>query len=101
MSNRRMTMRLFPRISFAIVAIMWLVPPLTIADAVNESTVTQKAQPQSGSAPTKPASKENAVKKPNQADVQSRGLFSKKKKKQVGGSAGHSQPAEQTDAPPH
>ena len=39
----------------------------------------------------------DASKKPDQGNVQSRGLFAKKKKKQVGGSAGHSEELNQED----
>jgi hypothetical protein len=62
---------------------------------------TNDTQAQTGATSgTGSASKGEAVKKSDQRDVQTRGLFSKKKKKKpVGGAAGHSQPAEQPDAP--
>jgi hypothetical protein len=63
---------------------------------------THETQPQTGSASeTGAISKHKHAKKPDQKDVQTRGLFAKKKKKQVGGSAGHSQPPEQTDQLTH
>jgi hypothetical protein len=73
---------------------MLSLPAASLAgDAANQSTVTQESQPQSESK----ASKEKTAKQPNQNDVQPRGLFQKKKKKQKGGSAGHSQTGEQTE----
>lgn len=49
---------------------------------------------------TKSTSKETSVKKSDQRNVQTRGLFSttKKKKKKSGG---HSRPSEETDSPTH
>ena len=46
---------------------------------------TQETQAQSAT------SSDKTAKKPDQKDVRSRGLFAKKKKKQVGGSAGHTE----------
>ena len=81
-------------------AIFWL--PVT---GMGDETGTMAKQPAaetsspSGTTPsTGSMSKDKSVKKPDQKDIQSRGLFSKKKKKQVGGSAGQS--PEQTDSLP-
>lgn len=95
-------MKKYHGMSFALVfAVLWL-PAAAIAGeegpAANPPTVTQEKPPHSGSTGSPSASKEKTAKKSNQGDVQSRGLFQKKKKKQKGGSAGHSQPAEQADA---
>ena len=77
---------------------LWLPAAGTAGNTAKQSAGKQDAQ---SSAASGARSETDASKKPDQGNVQSRGLFSKKKKKQVGGSAGHSQPAEQTDALPH
>ncbi|SRR4249920_1844062 len=84
------------------VSIFWLATGAIAGEAgtvTNQPAVSQESGPKSGSTPASSASKEKTAKKSNQGDVQSRGLFKKKKKKQKGGSAGHSQPGEQTEAP--
>ena len=85
----------FHGISLLLIFSVLGLPAASIAGDVARSPATQGTQQPSGST----ASKEKTAKKPNQDDVKSRGLFQKKKKKQKGGSAGHSQPAEQTDPP--
>jgi hypothetical protein len=86
----------FREISIALMCVMLWLPAAGMAgDAANQSTATQGTQTQRSSM----ASTEKTAKEPNQGDVQSRGLFQKKKKKKVGGSAGHSPPAEQADSP--
>jgi hypothetical protein len=59
-------------------------------DAKTDNTQAKRGAP--------PQTNSTTGAKSDRSDVQSRGLFQKKKKKQVGGSAGHSA-AEQTDAP--
>jgi len=80
--------------------VLWL-PVSGIADeAGKQAAGTPQTQLHTGStSDTGSLSKDKTVKKPDQRDVKTRGLFAKKKKKQVGGSAGHSQPPEQTDSP--
>jgi hypothetical protein len=88
--------------------IIWLVvvllgmPAAVIATEAgplgSQPTVTQEPHPQSGATQgATSASKEKTAKKSHQEDVQSRGLFKKKKKKQKSGAAGHSQPSESGD----
>jgi hypothetical protein len=89
-------MTLHPISLCLVVAILWLPSVGVAGDVPNQSIATQETPPKSG---TPSASKEKPAKKPDQNDVQSRGLFQKKKKKQKGGSAGHSQTGEQTEAP--
>lgn len=80
-----------PEISFCfILAVLWLPAVGLAGNAANQSTGAQGTQSQSGST----ASQEKAAKDPSNGDVRSRGLLQKKKKKQKGGSAGHSQPSE-------
>jgi hypothetical protein len=67
----------------------------TAGDPAHQETRTQGTQTKSDS----PAPKEKTAPEPKRGDVQSRGLFKKNKKKQVGGSAGHSQPAGPPDEP--
>jgi hypothetical protein len=82
-------------ISIVLIVVLCLSTAGIAADTGNQSTAAQGSQPQSGSA----ASTQDTAKKSEQSDVQSRGLLQKKKKKKVGGSAGHSQPTEPTDVP--
>lgn len=82
-------------------AALWL-PVAGIAGEAGTpgNPATGTNEPQSKTVPsTGAASKDQTVKKSDPKGVQSRGLFSKKKKKQAGGAAGHSQPAEKTDPP--
>ena len=83
-------------------AILWL-PAAGIAGeegpAANPPTATQEKPPHSSSTGSPSDPKEKTAKKSDRGDVKSRGLFQKKKKKQKGGSAGHSQTGEQTEAP--
>jgi hypothetical protein len=87
----------FREISLCLVFAFLCLPAAGIAgDVANQSAATQETPPKTGS-PS--ASKEKSAKKSKHGDVQSRGLFKKKKKKQKGGSADHSQPSEKTDPP--
>jgi hypothetical protein len=92
-------MNVFQRISLCLAFALLSLPAPGIAArgaaAVHEPPTNQEILPHNGAT----TSKQRTTEKPNQGDVQSRGLFQKKKKKQKGGSAGHSQPAEQADAP--
>ncbi len=83
-------------------ALLWLPSAVMAGEAgvgADQPTVIQDTQAQTGSAPERSAAKENSAKKSDKGDVQSRGLFHKKKKKQKGGAAGHSQPSERADSP--
>jgi hypothetical protein len=96
------TMNIRNRLSLYVVSAMLGLPaaafPGEAGPASNQAAGGQETRAQSPSTPgTSSASKEKAPKKSNENAVQSRGLFQKKKKKQKGGSAGHSQASEQTD----
>ena len=88
---------------YFVLALLWLPAAAFPGDTgrnSNQAAVDQETRSHGASTSgTSSASKEKASKKSNENDVQSRGIFQKKKKKQVGGSAGHSQPAEKTDPP--
>jgi hypothetical protein len=97
-------MKQLQELTVGLVVALFGLPAAVIATEVgpvgNQPSVSQEAQPQSGATQGAPsASKQNAAKKSRQDDVKSRGLFKKKKKKQKSGAAGHSQSAEQADAP--
>jgi len=87
-------------VTSVMLAVFWL-PVIAMSDetGIMGQQPAADTSSQTGSTPsTRSVSKDKAVKKPDQKDVQSRGLFAKKKKKQVGGSAGHSQSPEETDS---
>jgi len=91
------------RINEVLAIVMLAVLAMPMTGVAGESGTA--AQPsQAGSKPkAKSLSQEKSDKKAGEMeDVQSRGLFSQKKKdkkKPVGGAAGHSQPPERTDPP--
>ena len=72
-------------------AALSLPAPTPAADTAKQPADKQNTQ---SSAASGARVETDAGKKPEQGNVQSRGLFAKKKKKQVGGSAGHSQAPE-------
>lgn len=74
-----------------LLAVLWL-PVNVIADEGGNKAKQTGTGSGSGA-----MSSDKTAKKPDQKDVRSRGLFAKKKKKQVGGAAGHSQEMEQAD----
>jgi hypothetical protein len=95
-------MRNFNKMPICLVFVLLGLPSAGLAgearNAADQPTVMQGGtQAHGGAIPKSPAAKEKSVKKSNQGDVQSRGLFKKKKKKQKSGAAGHSQQAEQAD----
>ena len=75
-------------------AALWLPAPGTTAETVKQPAGMQDTQSPTASSER---GQTDAAKKPDHGNVRSRGLFAKKKKKQVGGSAGHSQELEQAD----
>jgi hypothetical protein len=82
-----------------VMAALWL-PAAGIAGEVGtvpKQPVIQETQPKSASASTSSAEKDKRVKKSDQENVKSRGLFKKKKKKQKSGATSHSQPSELTE----
>ena len=85
-------------VTSVLLTVLWL-PVSGIADEGGKkgkpAAGTQETQAQSAT------SSDKTAKKPDQKDVRSRGLFAKKKKKQVGGSAGHSEELEQADQSSH
>lgn len=96
-------MRRFARILSGVMLTMLCMPMTGIASDAGAAKQLVGTQEAAGSSSwTGARSTGEAVKKSDQRDVQSRGLFSKKKKKKpVGGAAGHSQPSEQTDRAQH
>lgn len=81
--------------SVMLVAVWWPVSG-TAADASGTAKQPAGKQETQSPAASAPRGQPDAAKKPEQGTVQSRGLFAKKKKKQVdgGASAGHSQAPE-------
>ena len=82
-----------------LLAVLWL-PVNVIADEggnAGKSTAGTEAKQTGTGSGSGAMSSDKTAKKPDQKDVRSRGLFAKKKKKQVGGAAGHSQEMEQAD----
>lgn len=90
------------RMSAAVVmSMLWLTVSGLGGDIVTptESMAGGEEKPSEASTTSEATStsKAGGAKQSDQQSVQSRGLFQKKKKKRVGGSAGHSQPSERTD----
>jgi hypothetical protein len=90
-------------ISIWVVAALLVLPPVVMGTETppigNQLTVPHAPQPQSDAGQGATSTSKEETAKKNQDNVQPRGLFKKKKKKQKGGATGHSQSAEQAHAP--
>ncbi len=80
--------RLVAILTSVILATLWLAAPGPAADTAMQPAGMQDTQ---STATSGPRGQTDPAKKQDRGDVRSRGLFAKKKKKQVGGSAGHSE----------